>query len=362
MRKKCVISTNYFLPERDKHFEEWNVMASIVYASSEEFAPVLSVSIYSLLRHKAKETIYHVYVLAEKEFSNKYKAAIENICSINNVLLRWIYMGNRFRRTLTNTAGVGKESNYRLLIPEIVEDSSCLYLDADTLILQDISSWISLDMYGCYLAGLHPKYFLWKTTENYTHAHYEKFEQMIKKHIGNLKYDQYIGTGVMLMNLDALREDNMTEKFLREIPLYSGPLDQDILNACCYGKIKILDADFCVDLHETEDIAWYEQHLPKEVERVYQAVHQPNIIHFSDKYKPWRRIGVRYEKKWWEYAFLSGAADELWDILVKQCQVPSDYYEQEVNRIVHSTSYRIGRALTYFPRKLRQLSISRIFG
>ena len=42
----------------------------------------------------------------------------------------------------------------------------------------------------------------------------------------------------------------------------SGPLDQDILNACCYGAICALPPEYCIDLHDIEDISWYEKHLP----------------------------------------------------------------------------------------------------
>lgn len=328
-------------------------MVSVVYASSVEFAQVLLVSVTSLLSNKKPETEYNVYVLVERPFPKEIAGLFTELFKKNpGCRLNWIEMGDRFKRTLVDAAGVGKESNYRLALPEILQEDRCIYLDADTLVLKDLTSFYEFDITGFFLAGIHPNYFLNKVTEGYSHAHFDFYGKLITKFAGELRYDQYIGAGVMLMNLSLLRDQDMSRRFYREIPLRSGPLDQDILNACCYGKIKDLPVEYCVDLHDTEDISWYDANMPEKAALIHQAIDAPCVIHFSDRYKPWRRMGVRFEKNWWYYAFISEAADVLWNEFRNRCNIPQDFYEKKYNTVINSLSYKVGRAITYIPRKI----------
>lgn len=327
-------------------------MIPIVYASSEEFAPIMCVSIASLLKNRKPETRYKVYIMSAERFSEETMKMLSRVFESDpDTVVEWVEMHDRFKRTRVNAAGVGKESNYRLLIAELLQEEKCVYLDADTLICGDLSEFFSTNIDDYFIAGLHPEYFLWKTTENYTHAHYDRFEKMIRKHTGMLRYDQYVGAGVLLMNLKKLREDGMVARFLAEVPLYSGPQDQDILNACCYGRILTFSSAYCVDLHETEKVEWYVKYKPELYPMVSRAMEHPLIIHFSDRYKPWLYIGIRYETLWWEYAFSSGAAGVLWNTFAERYIRDTDY-EVELARVTHSISYRVGRALTLIPRVL----------
>ncbi len=331
-------------------------MITILYATSEQYAPVMLVSIKSLLDTKLPSTNYRVCIMVGDDFSHEMKYEVEQLFTLDgNCEVIWINMHGYFQHTVENSAGVGKHSNYRLLAAELVHEDRCIYLDADTLVLRDLSRFWSFDLKDMLLAGVHSEYFINKSTGGYTHPHFEKYRQMMERHVGSLKYDQYIGAGVMLMNLRLLREKNKTDCFLKEIPMMSGPLDQDILNACCYGAICALPPEYCIDLHDIEDISWYEKHLPKKAEKIRQAILSPSIIHFSDRFKPWNTLGIQFEKQWWNYAYASGAAVLLWDSLVDRYLRPTDYYEQEYKRVTNSVSFKIGRTITLLPRKIISL-------
>lgn len=327
-------------------------MITVVYATSEKFAPVLSVSIASLLDNRSAGTEYQVVVLLEKALPPEKRVLFSNLENrYSDFSLKWIELHGQFSRTKADSAGVGKESNYRLLIAELLpEVDRCIYLDADTLVLQDLGEMAAFDLSDVYLAGLHPRYFLHQATADYTKPHFEKYAQMIEKRAGGLKYDQYIGAGVMVMNLALLRAEHMQAEFLREIPSYSGPLDQDILNACCYGKIRELPLKYCIDLHDAEAPAWYQTQFPALYDQMQSAMDRPCIIHFSDRYKPWRNMGLPFEKIWWRYAFSCGAAESLWDELCQRHSFSASHYENECRRIQQSLSYRVGRAITWLPR------------
>lgn len=331
-------------------------MITILYASSEQFAPILRVSLESLLQNKHPETFYQIYVMVETPYSDKVMALFSGLQErYTRFSIHWIIMGKQFIRTRTDGGGVGKESNYRLMAAEILPDADwCLYLDADTLVLKDLSDLCRLERKPYYILGLRPYYFLDIATSHYTQAHFNKFEQMICDVAGRLTYDQYIGAGVMIMNLTKLRADHMVEKFLARVPAYSGPLDQDILNACCYGHIGELSPAYCIDLNDISDLAWYQTYSAERYEQIRQAMAAPCIIHFSDRYKPWRCIGVDYEMTWWHYAFQTPAAEQLWKMLVQRSRtaIEDGKYERELNQLKNSLSYRLGRVLTWLPRKM----------
>lgn len=326
----------------------------ILYASSELFAPILCVSVASLLDNREEGTRYDIHILVEKRFSpSKQKLFDQLTAGCPGVTIQWLELGDLFEHTRMNAAGVGKESNYRLVAAEKLPGvDKCLYLDADTLVLKDLSKVMALDMDGKYLRGLRPLYFLDKATDGYTHVHIDKFGQMIKKRQGTVKYNRYIGAGVMLMNLALLRSDDMAAQFLAEVPRYSAPTDQDILNACCYEKIDDLPVEFCLDLHDSMEPEWYKEHYPDIYAQLMQAMTDPCIIHYADVFKPWKKLGVMYEMPWWKYAFESGAYEYLWPAFSEMNQRPVTYYEEEVLRIKNSWAYRVGELITLIPKKI----------
>ena len=59
-----------------------------------------------------------------------------------------------------------------------------------------------------------------------------------------MKY--YVNTGVLLMNLKKIREDNMTQKFIKLSKRTYDFQAQDILNIACYGKILTLPPKYNV--------------------------------------------------------------------------------------------------------------------
>lgn len=329
-------------------------MVTIVYASSEKFAPVLRVSLESLLKNKKDDTFYQVIVLIENTFSDEALLFFSDLSTkYKGFSLTWLTMGKQFSNTKVDAAGVGKESNYRLLIAELLPDiERCIYLDADTLVLEDLSEMNGLDISSFYLLGVRPRYFLDIVTQGYTKPHFDKFAEMIIKTVGEVKYDQYIGAGVMVMNLEKMRSDQMVKKFLDKVPVYSGPLDQDILNACCYGNIGELPVKYCIDLNDTSNTEWYKEKHSQIYADIQKARINPCIIHFSDKYKPWRYLGIEYETLWWKYAFDTKGVTALWQELVERNKTPATHYENEYRRIKNSLSYRIGKFITFVPKKI----------
>jgi len=125
---------------------------------------------------------------------------------------------------------LAKESYYRLLIPEIFDFDFVLYIDVDTLILKDLKFLFNLPM------------------DNYPIAAVKDFEDI--KHLNSIipnKSKYYFNSGVMILNLNIWRAENLKEKiisFIESNPdlIFFG--DQCGLNAIITSNWFMLENNF----------------------------------------------------------------------------------------------------------------------
>lgn len=337
----------------------------VIYLSSEFFSRYMAVSMISLLENKNSDTFYQIYVLVEKQYSSQALAPFERMRqNYTNFSITWVMMDEVFSDTIETPSGVGKETLYRLLAAErLPHIDRCIYLDSDTIVENDLTEMYLYDTGDAYISGIYPQWFLARMKSEYQNAYGKSALKMLEKNMGLVSFDQYVGAGVMIMNLARLRDDHMAEDFLKQIVPNSMPRDQDILNICCYGHIAKLPFKFCVDLHELSDLDWYQEHNEEMIPEIQKALLCPVVIHFSDRFKPWRAVGIRYSRRWWHYAMLTGLAETLWNDFLScgvfwgeaqeaSPQWVSDIYQKAYAEFSKGGSYRIGRFITWLPRKI----------
>ncbi|MDR2099707.1 MAG: glycosyltransferase [Campylobacteraceae bacterium] len=153
---------------------------------------------------------------------------------------------------------------YRFLLADILAKSDkVLYLDADILVQGDLLELWDSDIKNVYAAGVSDLYI---DVIDY------------KKEIGFGKDDLYINAGVILFNLNAIRQDGMQEKILSAAKELSGKIrfqDQDIINIVFKDKIKAVPDKFNFAVENTI--------------RHKERANSAHIIHFNGKGKPWRK-------------------------------------------------------------------------
>ena len=127
-------------------------------------------------------------------------------------------------------------------------------------------------------------------------------------------------TGVLLMDLDALRKNNMSEKFnkfLNEQREKINQHDQTIINVVCQGKIATLPPKYgmwCFEAkihalkHNRRQRPWLQYN---ETEFLY-AYYHPAILHYVWPKPYWRRKKPVFNKEWWEYARKSGYYNDIY--------------------------------------------------
>lgn len=120
---------------------------------------------------------------------------------------------------------------YRCIAHRFFTDiDKLLYLDSDTLICRDVSELFDTDLTDYVLGGVRDM----APVNDKFHPQGIFVKKFSEKYLNN---GPYINSGVLLLNLEKMREyENLL--FETKIPLYYP--DQDLLNAAFVGKIKIL--------------------------------------------------------------------------------------------------------------------------
>ena len=94
-------------------------------------------------------------------------------------------------------------SFYRLVISDMVDDEKCLFLDGDIIVNSDLSELYCTDLEGVYLAGV----------KDCCIQHDMERQASYKDVLAIPTMDNYINAGVLLMNLQLLRDHAMKEVF-----------------------------------------------------------------------------------------------------------------------------------------------------
>lgn len=180
---------------------------------------------------------------------------------------------------------------YRLLIPQMIpEYEKCIYLDSDILVNGDLKELFSIDLNDNYLGGVKDCYLI------------SKHETRHQKHLGIPSVENYINAGVLLMNLKRMREKNLVSAFLVQAKKENLYEDQDVLNACCYGFIKVLPIKYNL-FHFYQGTAVKKLlDLPYKKEEFLFDWEHPFILHLGAQFKPWADRKYKGAKAWWETA------------------------------------------------------------
>jgi len=268
-------------------------VVNIVYMADSKYLPYVMTSLHSAVVNKKADTQYNVYLIA-KGFSSedvkKIKQMEQNKVAIN------IYPAQDL--TL-DTSHLGRFASFgvalqKLFIADYLKDiDKVLYLDADTLVQTDLS-----DVYDT------------KIKEKYAAAVKDGLMYQSPEHIKELSLKDesfYFNSGVMLLNLQKIRQDGIMQKAIIYFNTHNEIFgDQDVLNVVFKGKVQTLSYLYNCNsvFFEEKDAAFlssfWEEPVPQNPEQVYKAA---AILHFAG-HKPWTEwFKHPYLKPlWWKYA------------------------------------------------------------
>ena len=200
---------------------------NILYASDDNFAKVLGVSLYSLLISNSKD-IENIFVISQN-ISKKNVNKLNNIASIFNKKITFLQMPN-FESILGKNVDIKRYSLSmfsRIIISMILPKNidRILYLDCDTLINNNLSDLYNYNL-GDKIVG---------AVNDYRSFYYQK-------NLNITKDNCYINSGVLLIDVKKYNENNCQDKLLNYIKKYNGLLEFPDNDAIC----SVLQDDICL--------------------------------------------------------------------------------------------------------------------
>jgi UDP-glucose/galactose:(glucosyl)LPS alpha-1,2-glucosyl/galactosyltransferase len=175
---------------------------------------------------------------------------------------------------------------YRALLGELLPSlPRVLYIDADALITAPLGELWRTELAGQVLGAV-------------TNGLYASMVPRIRDELGVPGVDAYFNSGVLLIDLEAWRAEELTERVLAFAGRHPGLTwpDQDALNALAHGRRLALHPRW----NATPSL-WQlpQRHLPFPPAQVREAAADPAIVHFVGPYKPLHyRFRHPYRGEW----------------------------------------------------------------
>ena len=274
---------------------------SVAIAADDNYTYPTIVSITSLMTNSKDDTCYYVYIMIPGNFEEENKQKIlslqrkyENRCRIT-----LIDMQDRYRNA-NDKGHITTPAYYRLALSDVLpSEKKVIWLDCDTLIFEDLADLFNIDMNNFYYKG-----FL-----DYSVDGLDEF---------GIEDDHYICSGVMLVNLEKLRQDNMVNKFEKFIEENNDRLvehDQTVINLLCYKNIGVLPAKYGIFNFANLEKAKEYADILKASERytkneLQDAFEHPAILHCI--WKPWWNNGNAHNQDLWlQYAAKTDYLNEI---------------------------------------------------
>lgn len=290
----CTISECEFLCPA---FIENNV--PIVFVSSLYNVPYLGVCIETLIEYASQCNNYDIIVLTT-EIDETTKIKLQAIVAEkSNFSLRFynpctIIDKQNFKN---NIDGYISLPFYKAFLAWVLPFyKNAIILDSDLVIKSDVARLLSIDWKDNYIAAVRDHVFMGLL--NGIEAGWREYSQNVLR-ISNPF--NYINAGVIVMNLENIRNSMTQEKALRIGNLSDFKLaDQDLINVLFHNKVVFLDPKWnyfvptnlwvknCIEASPRSDLAAYKE-----------AGKCPYIIHFANRPKPWQEPSVCLAEEWW---------------------------------------------------------------
>lgn len=268
---------------------------NICFICDEKYVMPTVVAIKSLFVNRNSERTYYIHILGIALSENSKNT----LCCLREedfkIEIMDIEINSQISSLKKENLHVSTAAIYKFIIPEIFKDyERILYIDSDVIVNKDISSWYDIKFNNTYAAVV-------KDLNAMTYNP----PQLIKL---SLTHSAYFNSGVMLLNLKKLREDNISDKLLdyrkKGINYF---MDQDAFNVIFCENVIYLPIiyNLITSVIEDFDIKAVNSYYGLTAYDKKEIINNSFIIHYASPYKPWEYNGVFCTEIWEQYYYLS---------------------------------------------------------
>ena len=290
------------LNNKNDKYKKGKLIISCAYALDNAYVFPTIVAMTSLAENAGNKTFYSIYVLIDSSFSEDNKKIIKSV-ELNHIQsceIIFKIIGDKFKNEKTDKR-IKTPSYYRLELPKLLPRvKKIIWMDGDTAVFEDLTELININMKGNYIMG-----FL------------DSIPEAIDKF--GIINSTVLCAGVLLMDLEALRKNDMNkkfEKFMVEQKDNINQHDQTIINVVCQGKIAPLPPKYgmwCFEakIHALKHNRRQRAHLQYNEEEFLNAYYHPAILHYVWPKPYWRKRRPVFNKEWWDYAKKTGYINDI---------------------------------------------------
>ena len=252
-------------------------MLNLVLITDNKYSYQTMIALTSIIMNKNKDSQYKIFVLANA-LHQENKDLIKS-CEAEKTQIEIIdcenYI-NQFKEVI-QSRHVTYTALLKFYLPEIFKDlDKILYMDSDVIVQGDLNDFYNTDITGYYSTCT-------IDIQNYKIKHLKRI-----KHCGK----RYFNSGVLLLNLDLLRKENVSQKLVENKLEYpdTGFMDQDTFNMVFVDKVKYISYkyNFLPELTKwvkIEDFSdYFGESVPKDMDEICETC---LILHLGGKLKPW---------------------------------------------------------------------------
>lgn len=259
----------------------------IAFGISNSYTPYIAVTIKSVIENNRNNELYF-HVLTDYISNSNRERLYREVERNRNVHINIHLVEDGFLQDLKT--GVWKiHAWYRILLPAILPASvdKVLYLDADTLVVADLSQLFTIDMTNRSVAA----------AIDVQSLDYYPFDRC-----GYERKKKYICSGVLFMNLDYWRSHNLTGKLVDWAKRNRNSIqfpDQDAINYVCQDSKIVLPLRYGIlNTFFNNKIFYTEQYI----NQLRDCIENPVIIHYAGCY-PWIKSFAKHpmNSEWLKY-------------------------------------------------------------
>jgi lipopolysaccharide biosynthesis glycosyltransferase len=283
-----------------------------MFCFNNEYTIPAAVAFRSLLENASKDYFYKLHVLhTDITLENQEKLQEIEVEFQRHASLEFLHMQNRFEdlwKKIRTKGHYSKEAFYKLIAPSLFPQYEKIIIsDVDVVFLGDVSpSYFSFDSAeDVYVAGVGGVGKILHILDDYKN---DFSPEEISKIVINAAY--------MVYNLNKMRKDNLESSFLKCVESNYWrilQLEQDVINLCCYPKIKFLPLKnmMCIyvyDLYHTDED--FNNDKTFSALELREAMEDPILLHYSGHKKPWKEDCTKAEE-WFRYVMKTPFSEQF---------------------------------------------------
>lgn len=270
---------------------------NVVFAIDDKYVEPCATTIVSILANSSLYNFYNFYIL-NIGLTEENKRKLYSLRKKRDFGLFFRDVSNfDFSNLPLNRDWISATTYYRLYLPDVLPQDmhKCIYMDCDMLAEDDLALLWFQNIDDC-IAGV---------VEDESSR--ENAERL------NLPPEyKYFNAGMIMFNMDKLREFNLTEKAMDYYAEHKEQItmqDQDILNGVLNGKCKYLPLRW--NIGSPAYTGYSSVHYYTENEE-REAALNPGIVHFTGAYKPWQLRSLHpLNSEYKEYLMMTGFEEEI---------------------------------------------------